>query len=120
MLSNLGQDAYLLPFCQGDKIFASWFTYDIAGRGWWLVMTAGKAGAGMYAGDLYRTSRPRFDAFGTKEVLPVKVGTATFTFTDGNNAAFTYTVQVNGMASPVTRTKAITRKLFSASGTTCR
>jgi hypothetical protein len=114
MLSNLGQDAYLLPFCQGDKIFASWFTYDIAGRGWWLVMTAGKAGAGMYAGDLYRTSRPRFDAFGTKDVLPVKVGTATFTFTDGNAATFAYTV--NG----VNQTKAITRQVFRTPGTVCQ
>ena len=25
---------------QGDTIFASWFTHDLSGRSWWLVMSA--------------------------------------------------------------------------------
>jgi hypothetical protein len=41
------------------------------------------------------------------------VGTATFTFSDGNNAQFAYTV--NG----VSQTKAITRQVFSPPGTVC-
>ena len=29
----------------GDTIFASWFTYDLTGKGTWLVMAATKTGA---------------------------------------------------------------------------
>jgi hypothetical protein len=41
------------------------------------------------------------------------VGTATFTFNDGNDASFAYTV--NG----ISQTKAITRQVFQAPGTVC-
>src|SRR5262249_17114558 len=47
---------------QGDTIFASWFTYDTSGRGWWLVMTAPKTGANTYSGTLYETRGPAFGA----------------------------------------------------------
>ena len=105
---------------QGDTIFATWFTYDLAGSPLWLVVTAPKTAPGVYAGDLYRTSGARFDAFSSGDVVPLKVGTATFTFTDGNNATFDYTVQLAGMASPLTQSKAITREIFATGGTTCR
>jgi len=105
---------------QGDQIFATWFTYDIDGSPMWLVVTAPRSSPGVYSGDLYRTSGTRFDAFNGANVVPVKVGTATFTFADGNNATFTYTVQLAGMASPVTQAKAITREIFTAPGTTCK
>ncbi len=105
---------------ESDTIFATWFTYDIDGSSLWLVVTALKTAPGVYTGDLYRTSGARFDAFDTTKVVPVKVGTATFTFSDGNNASFMYTVQLAGMAAPVTQTKAIIRELFSTSGTTCQ
>ena len=105
---------------QGDTIFATWFTYDVDGSPMWLVVTAPKSAPGMFTGDLYRTSGTRFDAFNGANVTPVKVGTATFTFADGNNATFAYTVQVAGMASPVTQAKAITREIFTAPGTTCQ
>jgi hypothetical protein len=42
------------------------------------------------------------------------VGTVTFTFTNGNNATFAYTV--NGIA----QSKAITREVFQPPGTTCK
>jgi len=42
------------------------------------------------------------------------VGTATFTFTNGNSGTFNYTV--NG----VTQTKAITREVFATPGTVCQ
>ena len=104
---------------QGDTIFASWFTYDLDGTPLWLVVTAPKTAPGVFSGDLYRTSGPRFDAFDGTKLVPTKVGTATFTFADGNNATFSYTVQVTGMAAPVTQSKAITREIFTAPGTTC-
>jgi hypothetical protein len=86
----------------------------------WLVVTASKSAPGVYTGDLYRTSGTRFDAFNGANVTSVKVGTATFTFADGNNATFSYTVQLAGMTSPVTQSKAITREIFTAPGTTCK
>jgi hypothetical protein len=42
------------------------------------------------------------------------VGKATFTFSDGNNATFAYTV--NG----ITQSKAITREVFVPPGTVCQ
>ena len=106
---------------QGDTIFATWFTYDVDGSPMWLVVTAPKSSPGVYLGDLYRTTGPAFSAvpFDPSKVISTKVGTATFTFADGNNATFAYTVQLAGMAAPVTQSKTITREIFTAPGTTC-
>ena len=79
-----------------------------------------KSAPGVYSGDLLRTHGPRFDAYDTTQFKFDKVGTAKFTFADGNTASFEYTVQVAGMAAPVTQMKTITRQLFSALGTTCQ
>jgi hypothetical protein len=80
------------------------------------VVTADKTAQGVYAGALHRTSGPPFNAapFDPAKVVPVDVGTASFTFSDGNNAAFAYTV--NG----VSQTKAITREVFRTPGTVCQ
>ena len=101
---------------QGDIIFATWFTYDLDRTPLWLAVTAPKTAAGTYSGTLYRTTGPAFNAvpFLSANVKATAVGTATFTFTDGNNGTFAYTV--NG----VTQTKAITREVLVASGTVCQ
>ena len=105
---------------QGDSIFATWFTYDHDHTPMWLVVTAPKTNPGTYAGPLLRTTGPRFNTVpfppvGTPGgVTASNVGTATFTFSDGNNASFAYTV--NG----VSQTKAITREVFQPPGTTCQ
>jgi serine protease len=101
---------------QGDTIFATWFTYDHDHTPMWLVVTATKTGPGIYSGDLFRTTGPPFSAvpFNPMAVVGTKVGTASFTFSDGNNAAFAYTV--NG----VSQTKPITREVFRAPGTVCQ
>jgi len=104
---------------EGDTIFATWFTYDLDGSPLWLVVTANKTGPGVYTGDLFRTSGTRFDAFAPGNVVSTKVGTATLTFADGNDATLNYTVQVSGMATPVTQAKSITREIFTAPGTAC-
>ena len=97
---------------QGDVIFASWFTYDPAGKPWWLVMTAAKTADKTYAGSLYQVDGPAFDAAPFPPVGQLGgatgsiVGEATLTFGDEDNAAFTYAV--NGIA----QTKAITRQAF--------
>jgi hypothetical protein len=97
---------------EGDIIFASWFTYDATGKGWWLVMSANKTGASTYSGTLFQGTGPAFDAMPFPPLgapggaAPASVGTGTLTFTDANNASFAYTV--NGIG----QTKAITRQLF--------
>jgi hypothetical protein len=101
---------------QGDTIFGTWFTYDIDGTPMWLVVTAQKNGQMSFSGTLYRTTGPPFSAvpFDPANVVATAVGNATFTFSDGNNASFVYTV--NG-ASQV---KTITREVFTSPGTTCQ
>jgi hypothetical protein len=101
---------------QDDTIFASWFTYDLDHSPMWLVVTAPKSAPGVYSGTLYRTTGPAFNAtpFNPNAVVPIAVGNATFTFSDGNNANFAYTV--NGVA----QAKPITREIFSGTGTVCQ
>ena len=93
---------------QGDTIFASWFTYDLTGKGLWLVMTAQKSAPNVYTGVLYSTTGPAFNAvpFDPVQVMSTQVGTGTITFTDASNASFNYT------AKGITQTKAITRQVF--------
>ena len=101
---------------QGSTMFATWFTYDVDGTPLWLSVTAAKAGTGVYSGQLIRTAGPAFSAvpFSTGLVTRSVVGTATFTFANGNAATFAYTV--NGVA----QTKQITRQLFAPpAGTLC-
>ncbi len=107
---------------QGDTIFATWFTYDLDGSPLWLVATAPRTGANSFGGDVYRTSGPAFSAipFDPAGVVATKVGTATFTFKDGNNATFAYSVQLPGMAAPAAQAKAITREVFAPPGTACK
>jgi hypothetical protein len=100
---------------QDDTIFATWFTYDLDHTPMWLVVTATKSAPGVYTGTLYRTTGPPFNAipFNPGNVISTPVGTATFTFSDGNTASFAYTV--NGVA----QAKAITREILQNPGTTC-
>jgi hypothetical protein len=93
---------------QGDVIFATWFTYDLTGKGMWLVMTAQHTAPNTYAGTLYRTTGPAFNAlpFNPSQVVATAVGNGTLTFTDANNGSFSYTV--NG----ISQNKAITREVF--------
>jgi len=70
----------------------------------------------MYSGQLLRTTGPAFNAvpFNPALVTRTVVGTATFTFANGNAATFAYTV--NGVAQQ----KQITRQLFvPPAGTLC-
>jgi hypothetical protein len=101
---------------QGDTIFATWFTYDVDRTPIWFVATAPKTAAGVYSGTLYQTTGPAFNAvpFNPTAVTATAVGTATFTFTDGNDATFAYTV--NG----VSQTKPITREILQSPGTVCQ
>ena len=102
---------------QGDNIFATWFTYDTDGTPLWLSVTAAKAAPGSYSGQLIRTAGPPFSAvpFNPASVSRTVVGTATFTFANGNQATFAYTVD------GTTQSKVITRELFAPpAGTVCQ
>jgi hypothetical protein len=106
---------------QGEIIFASWFTYDASGKGMWLVVTAPRvsagpaAGMGIYQGTLYRTTGPPFSAtpWNPAQVVATPAGTATFTFSDFNNATFAYTVD------GISQSKPITREVFATPASTC-
>jgi len=97
---------------QGDTIFASWFTYDLMGKAWWLVMSATKTSPGTYAGTLFQGTGPPFNAVpfpptgSAGGASGAAVGNGTLTFSDANNGTFAYTV--NG----ISQTKAITRETF--------
>lgn len=94
---------------QGGTLFAAWFTYDVDGKGLWLVMPGGTAiSPRAFSGPLYRTSGPAFSArpFDPAAVRATAVGSATLEFTDADNGSFTYTV--NG----VTQSKPVTRQVF--------
>jgi len=101
---------------QSDIVFATWYTYDATGAPMWLSATAHRTAAGTYAGTLNRTSGPPFNAvpFDPANVTVTAVGTATFTFADGNAGTFAYTV--DGIA----QSKPITRQVFRTPGTACQ
>lgn len=105
---------------QGDTIFATWFTYDIDGTPMWLVVTANPATPTVYAGTLYRTVGSPFNAvpFDPTKVAAQAVGTATFTFANGNSATFDYSVST--AAGVVHQTKTIVREVYAAPGTVCQ
>jgi hypothetical protein len=101
---------------QGDVIFATWFTYDAAGKSWWLAMAATKTATATYSGDLFDATGPAFSAvpFDSSKFKPTGVGKGTLHFTDGSNGTFSYTV--NG----TTQTKTITRQVFATPTTVCQ
>ena len=93
---------------QADTVFASWFTYDTAGKGWWLGATLDKTGPNTYAGKLYSTRGPAFSAnpWDPATVTHKEQGTATFAFPDANNGTFRYVI------GAIDQTKTITREIF--------
>jgi hypothetical protein len=111
---------------QGDIIFATWFTYSQDGSPLWMSVTADKVGPRVYAGALCLTNGPAFGRpFDPGEVTRTAVGSVTFTFNDGNNGIFAYSVSDTVKAkaslaiSSVSRAKAITRQVFRSPGTIC-
>jgi len=81
-----------------------------------LSVIAQRTGPGTYSGTLNRTTGPSFNAlpFNPVGVTVTPVGTATFSFANGNAAQFAYTV--NG----VSQSKQITRQVFRTPGTVCQ
>ncbi len=104
---------------QGDTIFATWYTYGIDDNPLWLSVLARRQGtSNVYSGTIYQTSGPRFDGYDASKLKANSVGSASFTFADGNHATFTYSVTIAPFTSPIMQTKQLTRYLFSANGGT--
>jgi hypothetical protein len=79
------------------------------------------AGTNTFSGALYRTTGPAFSAqpFDPTKVIATPVGTATFTFSDGNNGTFAYVVDLGDGVNKAAQSKAITRQVLRAPGTVC-
>jgi hypothetical protein len=102
---------------QRDILFATLFTYDASGRATWYVMSAGrKQSDGSYAGELYRTTGPAFNAAPFQPIGPAQirqVGTMQVRFGDGESGTLTYSVD------GTTVVKSILRQVFSTPGSLC-
>jgi uncharacterized delta-60 repeat protein len=100
---------------QGNIIFGTWFTYGTDGAPMWLSVTANATGARSFSGPLYRTRGPAYNAqpFNPASVVATAVGTASFSFTDGNAGTFAYSVD------GISQSKSITRQVFRPPGTVC-
>jgi lysyl endopeptidase len=93
---------------QGNKLFATLYTYDATGQPLWLSMSDGPlVGVRTYRGTLYKSAGPPFNASPWGSYTLQTVGTMTFAFSDGNNGTLTYSV--NG----VQVVKSIRRFVFS-------
>ena len=115
---NAAESGWGINFAQqGDTIFATLFTYDANGRPMWYVMSDGRRQAdGSFAGELYRTSGPAFNAAPFTPLAPgriVKVGEMQVRFADGESGTLTYSVD------GTTVVKSITRQVFSKPGSLC-
>ena len=92
---------------QGNKMFATLFTYGSDGRGVWLVMSDGnKSISGAFTGSLYRTSGPAFNASPWSPASVSQVGTMSLNFANGDSGTLTYSF--NGTSV----TKTIERQAF--------
>ena len=99
---------------QGDILFATWYTYGADGTDLWMVMdSAVRIADRTYRGNIYRTTSGPFNAYDASRFSPTLLGTGTFTFTDGSNGTFSYTVD------GVNQSKPITRYAFAAPPTAC-
>jgi len=88
---NIGQ--------QNDVLFVSWFTYDEAGAGMWLTMTATLTGT-RATGDWIRTTGPALGTpFDPSKVVRTVVGSGTLTFGSLHDATLDWTV--NGKSGSV-------------------
>ncbi len=97
---------------QGNILFATLFTYNTDGSPVWLVMSNGaRQPDGSYAGTLYRTTGPVFNASPWTGFTPQEVGTMRLAFSTPEAGTLTYTF--NG----VPLTKSITRQAFKEPAT---
>ncbi len=92
---------------QGNTIFATWFTYDLTGKTWWLSMTADKiqSSPDSYTGQLFASTGPAFSTapFNPAMVMRTPVGSAVVIFDDLNRGRLTYIVNNTQQIKSITR-----------------
>jgi hypothetical protein len=92
---------------QGNKLFATLFTYDADGQPLWFSMSdSTKTSSATYTGALYRSTGPAFNAVPFTPITPAnltQVGTMTFAFTDGDTGTLTYTVNGTSVTKNIQR-----------------
>jgi hypothetical protein len=93
---------------QGRMLFATWFSYDAAGKDTWFVVPGGAWSGSAFTGDLYATTSSAWlgTSYSPSSFAPVKVGSMTLNFTDQGWATMTYTV------GGVTQSKTIVRQPY--------
>lgn len=100
---------------QGPVIFATLFTYSATGRDLWLVASGlARQPDGSFAGSLFSTTGPRFDADPWTPIGFSQAGTMTLRFSAGDRGTLVYSV--NG----VEVTKEIERQTFGPVAPVCR
>jgi hypothetical protein len=104
---------------QGSTIFATWFTYDVNGNPLWLSATLQPSAPNTFSGTLDRTTGPAFNAVPFGAVQHYPVGTATFSFSNGNAGTFAYSVDLGDGVNRANQIKNVTRQVFRPPGTVC-
>ncbi len=79
---------------QADTIFVSWFAYDEAGKGMWVVLSGQLDSTGhVVSGTFYRTTGPALGTtFDPAKVVATPVGNGTLTFSDMHHATLKWSV----------------------------
>ena len=92
--SESGWGLNLIHRSASNIVFGTWYTYGADGKRTWFVMPTGSwSSSNTYTGTLYRTSGPAFSApYDPALVTTTAVGSGTLTFSDANNATWSYTV----------------------------
>ena len=92
---------------QGTTLFATWFTYDEAGKPIWFYMPAATPVPGIdntYSGALLTNAGPAFDGtFNPTAVSSQQVGTATLGFSSDAAGIFGFTVGIQPGGQALTR-----------------
>ncbi len=90
---------------QGGVIFATWFTYDASGNGWWLSMTGTATTANSYSGVIIETSGPPYSSvpFDPDRVTRTSIGAGTLTFTGTDTGTFAYALSGTSQSKTITR-----------------
>ena len=95
---------------QENTMFLTFFIYRADRTPYWVTAQLTKVGSGplvnsiTFAGDVYETSGPVFTgSFDPLTVTRQKVGTATFSTTDGSSATLQYSVDGSIVTKPITR-----------------
>jgi len=91
---------------QGNQIFATWYTYDLQGKAWWLSMLATQGTNGTFTGNILASHGLGLNNPSPAPATPV--GTGSISFSDPSNGTFNYTL--TGYAQ---QTKSITKYRYS-------